>query len=131
MSVASRRSRRVVAPVLLGLVLAGAVGPSLGHHHEGPAFGAGVHGGATFSPGAVHPNAPAHFEGTRSVDVRACAVCLLRAQTRGLGVPNGSVQAPAPDSSPGPAPSDPRIASLDATGLPGSRGPPPSRSLLT
>lgn len=124
-SVLSPRFHRTLAPFLLTLALASAVGPYLGHHeHEGPAFGGELRPGALYSAGALHPNAPAHLEGTSPVEVRACEVCLLRAQTRDGDLSDAASISLGADRSRGPAAADPRIASLAAAGPPGSRGPP-------
>jgi len=122
---ASPRARTVFAPVLLALALVTLVAPSISHHHEGPTFAHGPLEGATFSPGALHPDAPAHVEPTRPIVLRTCEVCLLRAETRGMEILDGVTGSLDSDPPGRIAATDPRLASLGVAGPPGSRGPPP------
>lgn len=124
MSPTRRRSRSGLAPLLLALALAGAVGPYLGHHHEGPWLAAEVGRGVLYSAGALHPEAPVHLDGVQPIEVGVCAVCVLRAQSRDCEVPGGAVGVADAEPSRGPTAGEPRIAGLEGVGPPGSRGPP-------
>lgn len=121
------RLRRLSAPLLLVLALAGVVAESWGHHHDLRAdathLGAdSVHDSEVFV--CATGSRALHVEATRPVEISLCEVCLLRAQNRGDRTALAASPAPVPDLTSWVVASDPRIASLGTAGPPGSRGPP-------
>lgn len=116
------RLRRIAAPLLLALAVAGVVAESWGHHHVLGMEGA--HEAEVFACASAAHSGAAHVEAARPVTIALCEVCLLRAQTRGSDLLLRTPQILEPDTDARVRAVDHRIASLGLAGPLGSRGPP-------
>ncbi|HSS78478.1 MAG TPA: hypothetical protein VLV54_17260 [Thermoanaerobaculia bacterium] len=81
---AARPWRRLIAALVLPLVLAGVV--EVHNHNLSPSRTAHLGHTTHFSPEAVHPHQPCHFEARSEESSPECAACLHSLSARGLQV---------------------------------------------
>lgn len=102
--------RRLIAALVLPLVLTGIV--EVHNHGLAPSRAANLGLATHFSPEAVHPNQPSHFEASSEGEAQECAACLHSLSARGLQVslapaPLATVSSERPPCSSDRIPSDP------------------------
>ncbi|HEV7507945.1 MAG TPA: hypothetical protein VGS07_23880 [Thermoanaerobaculia bacterium] len=106
----ARPWRRLIAALVLPLVLAGVV--EVHNHGLAPSRAANLGLATHFSPEAVHPNQPCHFEESSEGEAHECAACLHSLSARGLQVSlapalRATVSGERPPCAQGRIPSDP------------------------